>query len=526
MTDLKNVFQKPKASGIQATDGVYVENSFTDNLKVKFTVAGNGQLVQTFYLITPTCDNSNHGFVNYADSFVQDTPITGGHFSASKWGTSIDGTFDSPTGVAVNVSITSNNVPGCSDPFTPKSFSRHLSLPGGSGKSCTVSLSKNSVGVGEAVTVNSSGTGGTVSVNVSRTDSGSISSLGNPFYTDSLGHKYYTVTGSSLSGLSEGTYKIFCHVADEPNKCSGNPFCPSLSPVECAGWGDCGANDNANLTVTSGGSGAISCSVSGPTSVTIGNSASYTISAVSGANRNELYYISTSAKDNQGLWKLFSGSVSFPSVDNYYVVCNAYNDSTGAKCSGNPWLPLPAGWSSCTGNSKTQVAVVANTPTCTGAPCTGEGRERVYTGGGAWHWEPVDCKQFSIEANCKNTDRCSWNSACSQPNPNPIGGGCSNGSCNPGQPQTSGDGTKCRTCGSDGCWPGWGSCFSNGCTSGETRPCPVVHCPDGSTINEGPVSCINGAWLSCDGKILCEIPKSGAPASGDSPTGTVYEGER
>lgn len=120
---------------------------------------------------------------------------------------------------------------------------------GGVAKTCSVSLDQNSITVGQPVAVTSSGTGGTVRSIISRTDSGSISGLGNVLWTDSLGHKYYVVSNPAVTGLTEGTYKVWCDIADEPNKCSGNPFCPSLDPSQCAGWARCGTNDNAGLAV-------------------------------------------------------------------------------------------------------------------------------------------------------------------------------------------------------------------------------------------------------------------------------------
>lgn len=123
------------------------------------------------------------------------------------------------------------------------------------GKSCAISAVIN----GQTVTVTNSGTGGTVKNFISRTDTNSISGLGNPVYTDnnSQGHKYYQLFGSTVSGLAEGTYKVFCDIDQDPGKCSGNPFCSSLPAVECAGWARCSANDSATVIISGAGTSSV-----------------------------------------------------------------------------------------------------------------------------------------------------------------------------------------------------------------------------------------------------------------------------
>lgn len=422
-------------------------------------------------------------------SFVVDTSNI---WLGSNGKISVNGTFSS--GTAGNLVISYDVNLNCGN--YKKDTNVNFSLQTPAGKSCTVSLSKNSIGVGETVTVNATGTGGTVKSFISRTDAGSLSGLGNPIYTDTQGHKYYQLSSPTVSGLTEGSYKVFCDIEQEPNKCSSNPFCSSLSPVECAGWADCGASGRADLMVGGSTIVPLSCSVSGPTTATVGSPVSYSLT---GTKRTELWYISTSAKDNQGSWAQTSGSISFPGAGNYYVVCNAYDDSAGTKCSGNPWLPLPAGWSSCTGSSKIEVAVAAvppppPPPTCTGAPCTGEGRERDWRG----YWVPRDCTPFDNEADCKNVDRCNWNSACSNPGGGPTGGG--SGSC----PHP-----------------------------GDEKDCPVFTCPDGFQNTQTAVCGSNYKWDNCSNSFMsswCKEnghgPKSSAPASAAPAAGTVYSGER
>ena len=119
-------------------------------------------------------------------------------------------------------------------------------------KTCFISLSTGSITTAGSVTAGSTGTGGSVVQYVSRTDTDSISGLGQPVWTDSQGHKYYAVTGSSVGGLTQGTYKFWCNQNDEPNKCSGNPFCQYEGgplTTECDGWVSCSTSDNATLSV-------------------------------------------------------------------------------------------------------------------------------------------------------------------------------------------------------------------------------------------------------------------------------------
>lgn len=111
----------------------------------------------------------------------------------------------------------------------------------------------------------------------------------------------------------------------------------------------------------------ITCQViDGPTSVKSGETVRYSFGIPQGGNKAQLWYIPTWAKDQQALWKQIGGDCpgttcvqefQFPKDDSYYVVCNAYNDSAGTKCSGNPFLPLPAGWGQCGGQSRLEVKV-------------------------------------------------------------------------------------------------------------------------------------------------------------------------
>lgn len=116
-------------------------------------------------------------------------------------------------------------------------------------KTCSVSLSSNSISPNQSVIISSSGNGGTIRNLISRTDTDDISGLGDPTWTDNLGHKYYIVFNPTVTGLTEGTYKVWCDVPDDPGKCSGNPFCSSLDSAQCAGWGSCSNNDSTTLNV-------------------------------------------------------------------------------------------------------------------------------------------------------------------------------------------------------------------------------------------------------------------------------------
>ena len=292
-TDLKNVFQKPKAAGLdlgvnkgcsvtlsQSTinvgQGVTVDlkgedhttNIVKDNLTLVVSRADQGSV--SGYGLPIYTDSQGHKYYSVPNSGL----CVGGSsdFSCSLK-TNISnlevGTYKIWCGLHKDPSKCSGNpfcaykganpgVTGC-DGWTSCGSSDHVDLtvtaPSTAAKSCTISA----VVSGQTATVTSSGTGGTVRSFLSRTDSGSVN-LGLPTFIDSAGHRYYEITYNvpntpiGIPGLSEGNYKFWCTIFDEPNKCSGNPFCAykGVNPgvAGCDGWVACSNSDNVSLAVS------------------------------------------------------------------------------------------------------------------------------------------------------------------------------------------------------------------------------------------------------------------------------------
>lgn len=115
--------------------------------------------------------------------------------------------------------------------------------------------------------------------------------------------------------------------------------------------------------------------VSGPSSLTVGQTGIYTATASdadSDLNAAELYAENTPGSNN---WTRLAGancsggscSVSSgwqpSSPGTYWIVMNAY-DNAGNRCTGNPY-GIPGGYSDCGGNSRVQVTVPNRPPTAT-----------------------------------------------------------------------------------------------------------------------------------------------------------------
>ena len=264
--DLRTVLERPRAAGntgviqgCKQTAGLVACDNTANNLARNAEVRMDGGSLQT---------SQPYSFQNLAAGSthtVSVTPISG---YATEYVYCYNSIMDYTTnpygckqggqviGVATRASggSVSVTVPSSPDPTIGYSLvDLHWWFAPTVAKTCSVSLSSASIATGQSVNVTTTGSGGTVKTTLSRTDSGTIS-LGQLFFTDSSGHKYYDITGTpTLTGLTAGEYKVFCHVAEEPNKCSGNPFCAyeGASPgiQGCEGWVSCSGSDNAGLTV-------------------------------------------------------------------------------------------------------------------------------------------------------------------------------------------------------------------------------------------------------------------------------------
>lgn len=139
-------------------------------------------------------------------------------------------------------------------------------------KTCSVSLSSNSVNIPNSVTVTFSGNAYQPSEQarlwVEKSDGTQITGSINPSPIGSgvyNGTYYYelAVCQSNNSAacntsvnvtLPVGTYKFHCDMPEQTNcsdVCSGNPFCTYEGGSQaCSGWKSCSSNDNANLSVT------------------------------------------------------------------------------------------------------------------------------------------------------------------------------------------------------------------------------------------------------------------------------------
>ena len=108
------------------------------------------------------------------------------------------------------------------------------------------------------------------------------------------------------------------------------------------------------------------CSVTGPTSVCVGESPSYTTDSVDAQLINDGYigWHSTTESTPQ-VWNGIcldadcTGTATFSSAGTYYVVCNAY-DAALNQCTGNPF-GIPGGYSDC-GGSDSWVVTVKDLP--------------------------------------------------------------------------------------------------------------------------------------------------------------------
>ncbi len=145
-----------------------------------------------------------------------------------------------------------------------------------------------------------------------------------------------------------------CPDANKPRLLIG--YCPSSpsTSVRCCAPASGGGGGTTNPPVTGS---APTCTLTGPTTMSTGSQTSFTATctdADSNLNKIEIYTSPTS----NATWSLFktcditpggsgtcTGSVSINTAGSYYIVANGY-DSTGLKCTGNPWT-LPAGWTSC-----------------------------------------------------------------------------------------------------------------------------------------------------------------------------------
>lgn len=195
------------------------------------------------------------------------------------------------------------------------------------------------------------------------------------------------------------------------------------------------------------------------------------------------YYLLGSGAASGAILKANIGSLTTPG--SYYIHCDLADEPN--KCSGNPFCSYKGlggtlnceqwGWQSCSG---------------------------------------IDVRHLTL-TNAQSIF------------PNPTGGGGGGGSCNPGQRQDkncSNGALLHRVCGNDSKWPDWDSCSYGECNPRQTKYCPVVNCPDGNRGGGYTTTCRwDGAWNpGCFSSANC--PKSSAPASGNSPAGTVYSGER
>lgn len=141
-------------------------------------------------------------------------------------------------------------------------------------KSCSVELSATQINANDSVTVqvqatSSRTTDETVGLYFNRYDNGKISPA-IPNTTESVfdGRYYYAVTPSpcqtsanntcnrsiQVFSIPAGTYRVFCDVAQQPNRCSGNPNCQSNGgSIDCAAIGYTSCSDTDMKTVTVSG---------------------------------------------------------------------------------------------------------------------------------------------------------------------------------------------------------------------------------------------------------------------------------
>ena len=373
--DLRTVLERPRAAGntgviqgCKQTAGLVACDNTANNLARNAEVRMDGGSLQT---------SQPYSFQNLAAGSthtVSVTPISG---YATEYVYCYNSIMDYTTnpygckqggqviGVATRASggSVSVTVPSSPDPTIGYSLvDLHWWFAPTVAKTCSVSLSSASIATGQSVNVTTTGSGGTVETIISRTDSGTIP-FGRLVYTDSAGHKYYDITGTAtLTGLTAGAYKVFCSIASEPNKCTGNPFCayeganPGIQ--ECEGWVSCSGSDNAGLTVTAAQSSVPNCSnLSGPTTLTVGQAGTYTASFYSQvANSKGRIDIADATKSPAPLeppWgspqnyvdsketgvvagNSGTGSISWTptTAGTYFLYCRAWNDGI-AECRGD-----------------------------------------------------------------------------------------------------------------------------------------------------------------------------------------------
>jgi len=115
------------------------------------------------------------------------------------------------------------------------------------------------------------------------------------------------------------------------------------------------------------------CTLSGPTTVSVGTTVPYCVVTTEAPQGAEIWKSPTT---NREWTKVRSKSVdgcsetSFTQVGTYYLVCNAFASDV-VKCSGNPWCPWPPealpeincdGWVDCTANDVLTVTVTFPDP--------------------------------------------------------------------------------------------------------------------------------------------------------------------
>lgn len=128
VVDLKNVLPKPKASGIQATDGYYKSAVQPEGTFDDFTVSGNGAVLKDY---TARFNNKTCGIKNYEIKNPSPVAITDGKFSFNYKGLAVDGTINSVSGVSVTEKLTDFQFPNCSSLSRggPFSFAAALVTP-------------------------------------------------------------------------------------------------------------------------------------------------------------------------------------------------------------------------------------------------------------------------------------------------------------------------------------------------------------------------------------------------------------
>lgn len=260
--------------------------------------------------------------------------------------------------------------------------------------------------------------------------------------------KYFYFVGEStangswvnknISGLDKGEYYLHCDIYEDPNKCSGNPFCVHEGGDwdNCSGWRSCSDEDNKLFSV-------VGSSVPTPTP-TIGESALPDCQINIGGNIEEgealsVRYLGNDYKGGERKVRLFlersdGGRIEERSGQNegnnyghygyllgegqadgqwinlqvedlskgdYYLHCDIYQEPD--KCSGNPFCPYEGGsasycdgWRSCSNRDNLEFTVsTATVPTIPPLSQMGECRGGCYS------------KLENCNANCDIAGGCS-----------------------------------------------------------------------------------------------------------------------